>query len=221
MALITHKTDDPVSTEARPGGLVTDAHRETREAWLKRAIDILRPPLAQVGAHLPDDIMVSVGFGSRNVRKTLGVCFPTRAGGGVPHLFITPTLVDPIEVLAVLIHELIHASDDCASKHGGHFRKCAKAIGLEGKMTATVPGDALRRILAEVADELGEYPHKQLSLGQSAVKKQTTRLLKAVCGSLTCPLADETGKTYTVRVTRKWIEVGMPSCPCGTLMEIE
>lgn len=193
---------------------------DTREAWLNAAVDKLRGPLSQVGATVPDQIMASVGFGARNVRKTLGVCFPTAAGDGIPHVFISPTLTDPVTVLAVLTHELIHAADDCKSKHGGAFRKWATAVGLEGKMTATVPGDALRNMLTEMAAELGEYPHKELKLGSKA-SKQTTRLLKAVCPDFACPLADESGKTYTIRLTAKWATLGMPTCPCGAAMELE
>lgn len=42
-------------------------------------------------------------------------------------------------------------------------------------------------------------------------KKQRARLLKAVCGRC----------GYTVRVTRKWIDVGPPPCPAHGAMTIE
>ena len=184
------------------------------------AVDILRYPLGQVGAKVPDKVLVSVGFGPRNARKTLGFCFPTAMGSGIPHLFISPTLREPVAVLSTLTHELLHAADDCKSKHSGNFRIWARAIGLEGKLTATYAGDALRESLLEIASELGEYPHAKLSLADAKIKKDGTRMLKATCPNLACPLMDESGKTYTVRTTRKWVEMGLPSCPCGTVMEL-
>ena len=42
-----------------------------------------------------------------------------------------------------------------------------------------------------------------------AAKVIRVRQLKAVC--------KECG--YTVRVTRKWLNIGVPVCPCGTEME--
>lgn len=192
----------------------------TREAWLLAGVELLRPLLKQAGAVVPERIAVSVGFPSRNARKTLGVCFPTAATSeGWSHLFISPLLENAVEVLGVLAHELIHASDDCASKHGGHFRQCALALGLTGKMTATTIGDDLRPTLEDMAGELGKYPHVKINL--SGVKKQTTRLLKGVCSDGECPLADEKGNRYTIRLTQKWVEVGMPSCPCGAEMLLE
>lgn len=192
--------------------------RITREAWLNSAVEALAPLLKQAGAHVdPMRVAVSVGFPSQAVRKRIGECWPTAStNGGVSHMFISPTIDDTLKVLGTLTHELIHASDDCASKHGGHFASCAKAVGLTGKMTATTVGPELEVSLKEIAQELGDYPHVKLNL--SGVKKQTTRMLKGVCGDPECPLTDEKGGRYTVRLTAKWINVGMPSCPCGAEM---
>lgn len=196
-----------------------DARDATREAWLMAAIEELKPLLKQVGAVVPEKVSVSVGFAAKNVRKTLGVCFPTAAtNGGVSHLFVSPMIEDAVKVLEVLVHELIHASDDCKSGHNGHFAKCARAVGLEGKLTATHAGEDLRTVLADIAKELGAYPHTKLNLAGN-IKKQTTRLLKLVCSDEVCPLADDNGNVYTIRVTKKWIEVGLPSCPCGATMK--
>src|SRR5690606_1094883 len=103
------------------GSIVMQQLHDTREQWLMAAVDILRYPLGQVGAKVPDKVLVSVGFGPRNARKTLGFCFPTAMGSGIPHLFISPTLREPVAVLSTLTHELLHAADDCKSKHSGNF----------------------------------------------------------------------------------------------------
>lgn len=51
-------------------------------------------------------------------------------------------------------------------------------------------------------------------------KKQTTRMLKVVCPDEECPHNDA-GSPYLVRTTRKWIECGLPACPCGAAMVLD
>jgi hypothetical protein len=58
--------------------------------------------------------------------------------------------------------------------------------------------------------ELGPYPHAALKPG-TRIGKQGTRMLKLIC-----PIHG-----YTLRTTRKWLEeLGFPSCPCGSEMEL-
>lgn len=198
------KTAPEVAADETPAATIN------REAWLTTAVDTLRPMFAELAlVELPDTIVVSVGWpGGKSVHKVIGQCWATSTADGVSSVFISPALVDPIDVLGVLVHELIHAWDDCKSGHKGAFVKVAGKLGLEGKMTATTVGDALRERLQLVADTLGVYPHKKVTPGVK-IKAQTTRMLKVQCES------DE----YTVRMTRKWLdELGAPTCPCGSLM---
>jgi hypothetical protein len=116
---------------------------------------------------------------------------------------VSPEIGDPIEALAILVHELVHAVDDCVSGHRGPFKKLATAVGLVGKMTATTAGDDLRSHLEELATELGPFPHAALQSGGK--KKPGSRLLKCECSDC----------GYTVRVTAKWLEMGAPLCPCN------
>lgn len=199
----------------------------TREAWLMSAVEKIAPMLAQAGASNIErkvsegKISISVGFPSKTIRKRIGECWAVAASenGGVNHLFISPLLDDTVEVLGVVVHEMVHADDDCESHHNGHFRKVAKAVGLTGKMTATEVGEDLAPILKDLAEELGPYPHVKLKLG-SNIKKQTTRLKKVHCQDTECPYLDDDGKGYTIRVTQTWIEVGLPVCPCGAEMVV-
>jgi hypothetical protein len=194
----------------------------TREAWLLSAAEKIAPMLEQAGGAnivrkvAEGKISISVGFPSKTIRKRIGECWSAVASenGGTNHLFISPLLDDTIEVLGVVVHELIHADDDCESKHNGHFRKVALAVGLTGKMTSTEVGEDLQPLLKDLAEELGPYPHVKLKLG--AQKKQTTRMLKAICDDSECPYGEES--PYTIRLTKKWVEVGLPSCPCGAEM---
>jgi hypothetical protein len=109
-------------------------------------------------------------------------------------------------VLSTLLHELIHAFVGIKAKHGKDFKLVAVKSGLEGKMTATTAGPELLARLETLAKTLGRYPHASLGLGGERLKKkQGTRMLK-----LQCP---ECG--YQVRTTQKWIDIGLPICPCG------
>ncbi|THA41793.1 SprT-like domain-containing protein [Streptomyces sp. A1547] len=214
----------------------------TREEWLHLAIEALRPEFEKIEFPLPEKIHVSVGFGygaKRESATILGQCWSSLASeDGVNHLFISPELRDEARVLDVLIHELVHAADDCKSGHKGDFAKAAKALGLTGKMTATVATPELTETLRELAKSLGSYAHATLyPMGRpvrpkpegkpeespeepedtpvhSGPKKQGTRMIKVACKS-DCGCGG-----YVVRTTAKWLEVGFPICPVGTVMEL-
>lgn len=184
----------------------------TREAWLTAAVTALTPSLEAVGAAVPP-VRVSVGFPGGRGRKNavIGQCWAAEAATDkIAQVFISPTIVDPVQVLATLLHELIHAVDGNKSGHKGQFARVARAVGLTGKMTATVPGEALTASLTAVLDGLGAFPHAALRPGaDGAHKPQGTRMLKVQCPA----------DGYTVRTTAKWLDVGLPTCPCGETME--
>ncbi len=51
------------------------------------------------------------------------------------------------------------------------------------------------------------YPHRTLDVTVNA-RKQSTRLLRIVCPAC----------GYTARTTRHWLDRGLPTCPCGSLL---
>lgn len=183
---------------------------ENREQWLLDAVEVFRPWFAEQEKPLPEKVRVSVGWPKGKRKTTIGICHSSAsAEDGVSQMFISPVLVDAVTVLATLLHELVHAADDCQNGHKREFARVARGLGLEGKMTATVPGEDLKLRLADVAGKLGDYPHAKLTHFKAP---QKTRMLKVwapnCCGMI-------------VRTTQKWIDdVGLPSCPCGTVMEL-
>jgi hypothetical protein len=186
----------------------------TREEWLVAAVAKLADLFAEAGAELPT-VRVSVGWPGGHGKKNavIGQCWaPAASADNVAQLFISPVLGDASRVLDVLAHELVHATVGTEAGHRGPFAKLAKAIGLEGKMTATIASDGLKARLDDIAAELGEYPHAAITPALAGVKKQGTRMLKVECAE---------GSGYIVRMTRKWLdEFGAPSCPChGETME--
>lgn len=197
--------------------LIDETEFVTREAWLMTAIEHLRPKFTEMaGVTLPEQIRVSTGW-SKNARKgSIGwTWISTAAEDKVSNVFISPEKSDSVEVLSILLHELVHVADDCQHGHGKIFKNIATAVGLAGKMTATVPTEELSDEFEALVCILGDYPHAKMLVGDhgkgSGPKTQTTRMIKVTC--------DCCG--YTVRTTRKWIELGLPACPNGTEMIAE
>lgn len=184
----------------------------TREAWLQRAVDDFRIDFDDLGCPLPLGLHVSVGWPTGSRGAAIGQCFPSYlARDGASHIFVSPALDDPVLVLGVMVHELVHAALDCEGGHGRLFGRLARELGLAGRLTATRPGPELRARLNALVGSLGDYPHAALRRPRAA-KRQTTRLLKVMA-------VDECG--YTVRVARMWLDrVGFPSCPHGVQMEL-
>lgn len=182
----------------------------TREEWLNQAAERLNRLIAERTTLKPaKKVLISCGW-PRKERggQVLGTCTPAKHGGGVQHIFVTPRLNRGADVLAVLLHELIHAADDCQNQHKGEFRKAHKAVGFVDKPTTSVPGRELKALLGVIAKDLGAYPHKALTPVDAT--KQTTRMLKVECPGCGC----------LVRMTRAWLDrTGAPTCACGEPME--
>lgn len=180
----------------------------TREDWLNAAALRMRPLFDEQGAADYPKFRVSCGW-PKGGRKAVGQAWhPDSSGDATTELFISPEIQEPVRVLGILLHELVHAVVGNKHGHRGPFSKLARALGLEGKMTDTVAGEALTEKLTFIAGMLGHYPHAELS--KLTVVKQTTRMLKCTCPSC----------GFLCRTTQKWLDdVGAPTCACGTEME--
>jgi hypothetical protein len=205
----------------------------TREEWLKEAIRRLRPVFQAEGVEIPKDVRITIGFGPNGSRRENSIILGVTARrfvseDHVNEIFISPEDATATSMLATVAHELIHAWDDCESGHRGEFKRVAQAIGLEGKMTHTVPSVDFEAILILIAEEMGRYPGGRMNLtaGRPTVpgpaggpgpkttsgpRKQTTRMIKRVCQAE--PGFECFG--YTVRTTQTWLSVGNPHCPNG------
>lgn len=179
-----------------------------REAWLTECARAhLWPMIEKAGGHEPEAWRVSIGFpkGSRGGKggHSIGQCWPTGASADKhAEIFISPEL-EAGRVVDVLLHELIHAAVPNA-KHGPAFKRIAQACGLTGKMTATVAGPELGVAILKILAALPPYPHGTLKVPTGAGRAGPgSRLLK-----VDCPACG-----YTMRVTRTWLEIAIPTCP--------
>ena len=180
----------------------------TRETYLAAATEYLAPLFVAQGYPLPP-VRASVGIpagGAGGKLKRIGECWSHLASADkTTEIFICPSQSDPVQVLAILLHELIHAAVGLECGHKGAFKRVAIALGLEGKMTATTPGEQLTRDLATLAASLGDYPHAALNTALSGRKKQGTRMIKLECSDC----------GWSCRTAQKNVDAGCPTCHCG------
>lgn len=187
---------------------------QNRESWLEAAIIALDKKFFNAnGYDLPEKLQVSCGFPRASSGKAIGQCWnPSSSTNKTTHMFICPSIAEPIQVLAILLHEMIHAAVGTEAGHRGPFRKLVKEFGLAGKMTATFveEGGELWDTLCVMRDRLGVYPH-------AAMIKQR----KAAIGTGWIRMRSVTEATYTLTISAKSLdEYGNPVDPWGEEMEI-
>lgn len=186
---------------------------DTREGWLKSAMILLDQKFfAGRGHELPPNVKCSCGFPKYGSGKAIGQCWDhVVSTNGTYEMFICPTQDDPMRVLDILLHEMIHACVGIKAGHKGPFKRMAQAFGLEGKMTATfvTEGTELHAHLKEIADTLGPYPHAALK----PAKKPSRQPKRIVFYSVREPKFMVTCKLPVVD------EFGAPKDPWGDTMK--
>lgn len=209
----------------------------TREEWLNAIIEEMRQDFRDLGHEIPK-VRASVGYtgtADRAGSHILAACWHKECSrDGTREMFFVPELDDSARIIDVAYHELCHAVLPDGEGHKAKtFGRLARALGLEGKLTATYAGEDLRWRAEQIVRKLGEIPHARLNGGHISVPprrpgdapegpsmprripKQGTRNLKVECTGPDCGCV--------VRMTRKWLEkVGAPTCGCGHAMaEVE
>lgn len=132
----------------------------TREAWLRSAAKLLAPLFQSVDATLPPELQFSAAPISQGA---IGTCHDKQHSSDekTRNITICASLSDPLDkagVLPTLMHELVHAAVGGKHGHRGEFARVARALGLEGRLTATRAGEDLLERLKPIAEELGPYP---------------------------------------------------------------
>lgn len=169
-----------------------------REEWLHHFVKLCRPIFLEKGYTLPEKIRVGVSWSARGGMrgKSIGECWTDSASkDGTTEIFVSPKLDDSMRIAGVLTHELCHAAVGIKAGHGPIFAKCAKALGLEGKMTATTEGPEWHKVFGPIIDQMGPMPHATISGDETSAKpKQSTRMIKCTCD--TCGMVFRTSKKW-------------------------
>jgi len=155
---------------------------------------------------------VTCGFPSKKALakkgRRIGECWsPATSLDHHTEIMITMLEDDPLLVLSILAHELVHAAVGVKEGHRHPFIALARQVGLVAPWASASASDALKTGLATMAKRLGPYPHARMA-PLVTTPAQTTRLKKVHCPDC----------GYTIRVTAKWMVRGLPVCPCGREM---
>ncbi len=150
----------------------TNTHT-TRESWLRAATDELRLYFAKFGYTIPEKIRFAIAFTSRGKKgRTAGECWHSdKSDDRHYEIIIRADIADPVDVLCILVHELVHTLLPESAKHGKEFRDIAHRIGLEGKMLDTIPTPILRERLQSLANNLGTLLSWPPKTGQVAKRE--------------------------------------------------
>lgn len=186
-----------------------------REEWLNTMLKKLCSHFEEKGFKVPPNIRVSCGFPSKGIKsKAIGECWPMESSEDNQYeIFIHPNQDNATRVAGILVHEIVHTIVSPGAKaHGPEFKDIALKVGLCGKMKSTEETPELVEKLERLIKEIGPYPHAKLIFKVKETEPKPGPI-KAICSDEDCG--------YHVRVPRKWMDKGMPTCPCGKEMEEE
>ncbi len=205
-------------TKTPPGAAAMAAHRES---WLAGFAEACRARLESRGHKVP---LFRVSCGFPTSKKAIGQCWPSAYSADQHYeCFVSPTLGDALAAAKTCAHEVAHVADSCANGHGKEWKAIARLLGLDGKAAGGWWTDEGKAWAEAVIADLGPYPHAAMvppthrggevpkgpdgktPKGGDIAPKQGTRMLKCFCVSEGCG--------YTVRTTRKWLDVALPKCP--------
>lgn len=183
-----------------------------REAWLRVAYEVLRRELLP---EAPKSVAVTWGFPSRNAtsrrKRTIGQCFGGNAVRGEIEggraILVSPVIQGPLEIMATLLHEMIHAALPVDVGHRAPFSRLCKRVGLVKPWTATTPSPELKAKLESYIKKLEPWPMGHLHI----VPREKGRQMKAEC---------KCGRI--LRCARKTFEAGAILCGiCETEFRME
>jgi len=118
----------------------------------------------QMRTEVPANVRVACSWPSKNARGAsrirIGECWhPRLSADGTYEMMISYAHQRPIDAAATLAHEVAHTVAGIAAQHNKHFGAVARAIGLDGKLTATHASPALiERLHDLIESKCGGYP---------------------------------------------------------------
>jgi hypothetical protein len=168
------------------------------------------PMFERLGAPLPAQLRIAIGFTSSGRRsRNIGECWDNQCSEDRHfEIFIRPDLKEskdllPIQVAAILSHELVHAAVGVAARHGKEFRRVARGIGLVGQLAATTAGPEFEKAMRPILEGAGPLPHGRLQMAVGA-SSHSSRRKKQHSGQIKCACSN---CGYTVHTTRRWLDL--------------
>ena len=124
---------------------------DRREEWLMKLSERLRPDMALLGGLKVPWVTIKV-VPAYSLGHAVGMCWPEHQ-----LIKIADSITDPVQVAALLVHELIHAGLPSGAAHGWAFKLASQKLGQTGDQYY----DITPRLLAWVQPHLkalGPYP---------------------------------------------------------------
>lgn len=137
------------------GRLEAALRRPTRAEWLRLAIRDLRPLFDGLEARPNSKTVVRAEQVEGSKDNEIGWCWTF---DGHSFIGVSPEACDGTEVLAILLHELIHSAVGPMTGHNGAFRRVWRQVGFEGLPTEVSCSEELAAVLQSIARRLGPYP---------------------------------------------------------------
>lgn len=182
---------------------------DQREAWLEKMMPYVTTHFESVGYKVPKDIRVSCGWphkgGIAKRKQRIGECWDSKLTTDNHFLiFISPILDEPVKVVGVLIHEVVHAVVGLKVSHKKPFATCAAMVGLTAPWTGTGETDELKSTIKGWIAKVGPYPHGAIKPRAMQAEQEKGRMLLLECE---CGLK--------IRSTQKWIDLYGQRWPCA------
>lgn len=106
----------------------------TREEWAIQMLVRMIPALCTLGIAMPEGRGIRIGVVPLPESK-LGQCHAAAqsASGNVNFIALSTRQADPVELAHTLVHEFVHACDNCQSGHRGRWARWAALLGMSAQ----------------------------------------------------------------------------------------
>ena len=164
---------------------------DTREAWLHEASRLCVVAIKQSADDLGIELTIpengyDVTMAPIPKGRCIGLCYGAcKDRKEKARIVLDVSLDDPVKVMHVLLHELVHAYTN-GDGHRGRFPKIMKHLGSGGKMTTSHAGPEQKEWIVErVLPLLPEWSsvHSTWSFKQRGKRGKGSRLLKITCSN--------------------------------------
>jgi hypothetical protein len=124
------RTQDSQKSDAEPRIFAGN-----REEWCNEIVAVMLPMLAEHGITFPPERQVRCAVSPSVRGDALGVCHGSRKSvdGRTNFIDVSTVQAEPVDLAHTLLHELLHACDDCQSGHRGRWKRWASLIGIQRK----------------------------------------------------------------------------------------
>lgn len=142
-----------------------------REEWCNEIVAAMLPMLAVHGITFPDERQVRCAVTAGLKRTSLGLCHSAKSStdGRTNFIDVSTAQAEPMDLAHTLLHELLHACDDCHSGHRGRWKRWAGIVGIQSKGHAR--GPVAQAILDAALERVGVPGQHVPSITQKALRR--------------------------------------------------